>query len=381
MKVSPAAAQRCRELGVLGEEAVAGMDRVGAGGARRREEAIDREVRLAARRAARCAPPRRPRRRAARRRRRRSRPRRSRAPSRAPCAARGGRSRRGWRPGPCGWAARTPPLRGSASDVKSHGWRAAWPPASTSGSDPCRAPVLRRRQSAFRHEDAPRAAEPQPRHLDLRRRVALHPTLHARHRPLRQPRPSAPTSIGWCERCGGHERSGTGIAAASTSTTTAGGRSAARATGLACSKRSSAACTSRRSPHPPDRGRRSSGATRRPVYMERHSAPRPLYPRSRFVHLVRDPRDCVLSTQDAWGNTPLRTAQEWADRVRRCRAAGAGARSGALPRAALRGPRGATCAASSPACSTSSAYRRPPTPDSSCACPRTSARRAAPTRW
>ena len=41
-----------------------------------------------------------------------------------------------------------------------------------------------------------------------------------------------------------------------------------------------------------------------------------LYPRARFVHLVRDPRDCVLSTQDAWGNTPLRTAQEWADRVR-----------------------------------------------------------------
>ena len=37
---------------------------------------------------------------------------------------------------------------------------------------------------------------------------------------------------------------------------------------------------------------------------------------------MRDPRDCVLSTQEAWGNTPLRTAQEWADRVRRCRTAG-----------------------------------------------------------
>jgi hypothetical protein len=48
-----------------------------------------------------------------------------------------------------------------------------------------------------------------------------------------------------------------------------------------------------------------------------------LYPRARFVHLVRDPRDCVLSTQDAWGNSPVRTAQEWADRVRACRAAGA----------------------------------------------------------
>jgi hypothetical protein len=30
----------------------------------------------------------------------------------------------------------------------------------------------------------------------------------------------------------------------------------------------------------------------------------------------------VLSTEDAWGNTALRTAQEWATRVRLCRAAG-----------------------------------------------------------
>ena len=59
-----------------------------------------------------------------------------------------------------------------------------------------------------------------------------------------------------------------------------------------------------------------------PVYMEDIPLLATLYPRSRFIHLVRDPRDCVLSTQDAWGNTPLRTAQEWADRVRRCRSAG-----------------------------------------------------------
>jgi hypothetical protein len=59
-----------------------------------------------------------------------------------------------------------------------------------------------------------------------------------------------------------------------------------------------------------------------PAYMEELPLLAKLYPRARFVHLVRDPRDCVLSTQDAWGNTPLRTAQEWADRVRRCREAG-----------------------------------------------------------
>src|SRR4029450_6547520 len=60
-----------------------------------------------------------------------------------------------------------------------------------------------------------------------------------------------------------------------------------------------------------------------PAYMPDVRLLAALYPRARFVHLVRDPRDCVLSTQDAWGNSPVRTAQEWADRVRACRAAGA----------------------------------------------------------
>jgi hypothetical protein len=60
-----------------------------------------------------------------------------------------------------------------------------------------------------------------------------------------------------------------------------------------------------------------------PAYMAELPLLAGLYPHARFVHLVRDPRDCVLSTQDAWGNTPLRTAQEWADRTRACRAAGA----------------------------------------------------------
>src|SRR5262249_32678770 len=60
-----------------------------------------------------------------------------------------------------------------------------------------------------------------------------------------------------------------------------------------------------------------------PAYMAELPLLATLYPGARFVHLVRDPRDCVLSTQEAWGNTPLRTAQEGADRVRRCRAGGA----------------------------------------------------------
>jgi hypothetical protein len=59
-----------------------------------------------------------------------------------------------------------------------------------------------------------------------------------------------------------------------------------------------------------------------PVYMSEIPLLASLYPRARFIHIVRDPRDCVLSTEQAWGNTPARTAQEWADRTRRCRADG-----------------------------------------------------------
>ena len=44
-----------------------------------------------------------------------------------------------------------------------------------------------------------------------------------------------------------------------------------------------------------------------------------LFPQSRFIHIVRDPRDCALSSMRAWGNSPLRTGQEWADCVRTAR--------------------------------------------------------------
>src|SRR5262245_26844542 len=65
-----------------------------------------------------------------------------------------------------------------------NGWQAGRGLATRVVSDPRRAPILRRRQSALRHQDAPGAAQPEPGRLDLRRRVALHPALHARHRAL-----------------------------------------------------------------------------------------------------------------------------------------------------------------------------------------------------
>ena len=73
------------EVGVLGQEAIAGMDRLGAGRSRRRDDRVDVADSFRAPAAGRCAPPRRPRAHAARRRRHRNRPRPSRSPGAAPC--------------------------------------------------------------------------------------------------------------------------------------------------------------------------------------------------------------------------------------------------------------------------------------------------------
>jgi hypothetical protein len=59
-----------------------------------------------------------------------------------------------------------------------------------------------------------------------------------------------------------------------------------------------------------------------PLYMIEMPLLAALFPAARFVHIVRDPRDCALSSAAAWGNSLLRSAQEWADRVGKCRADG-----------------------------------------------------------
>jgi len=74
--------------------------------------------------------------------------------------------------------------------------------------------------------------------------------------------------------------------------------------------------------HPPKPWEEIVWGDKTPVYMGEVPLLARLFPHARFVHIVRDPRDCVLSTQQAWGNAPLRTAQEWADRTRACRTAG-----------------------------------------------------------
>lgn len=59
-----------------------------------------------------------------------------------------------------------------------------------------------------------------------------------------------------------------------------------------------------------------------PVYMTELPVLSEVFPAARFIHLVRDPRDCALSSAHTWGDSPLRTAQRWADRTRACREAG-----------------------------------------------------------
>jgi hypothetical protein len=82
-------------------------------------------------------------------------------------------------------------------------------------------------------------------------------------------------------------------------------------------------CVHRREvPDPPKPWEEIVWGDKTPVYMGEIPLLARLFPSARFIHLVRDPRDCVLSTESAWGNSPLRTAQEWADRVRSCRTAG-----------------------------------------------------------
>jgi hypothetical protein len=56
-----------------------------------------------------------------------------------------------------------------------------------------------------------------------------------------------------------------------------------------------------------------------PLYMVEMPLLSGLFPAARFIHIVRDPRDCALSSAAAWGNSLLRTAQEWTDRVHVCR--------------------------------------------------------------
>jgi hypothetical protein len=52
-----------------------------------------------------------------------------------------------------------------------------------------------------------------------------------------------------------------------------------------------------------------------PSYLTCTALLRGLYPRARFVHIIRDVRDASLSARSAWGKHVVRYAQQWADRI------------------------------------------------------------------
>ena len=59
-----------------------------------------------------------------------------------------------------------------------------------------------------------------------------------------------------------------------------------------------------------------------PNYRNNVAQIRGLYPKARFVHIVRDGRDVCLSSHRAWHKHILRNAQRWNDEVGGCRRAG-----------------------------------------------------------
>ena len=48
-----------------------------------------------------------------------------------------------------------------------------------------------------------------------------------------------------------------------------------------------------------------------PDYLEAMDLLKEVFPAARFLHIIRDPRDCCLSAARAWGLHPYRTADRW----------------------------------------------------------------------
>lgn len=61
-------------------------------------------------------------------------------------------------------------------------------------------------------------------------------------------------------------------------------------------------------------GRRVWG-DKSPTYTRHVGLLKQQFPQARFVHIVRDVRDVARSSREAWGVSPLRTAQRWVDSV------------------------------------------------------------------
>lgn len=59
-----------------------------------------------------------------------------------------------------------------------------------------------------------------------------------------------------------------------------------------------------------------------PSYLTRINLLKDLFPKARFIHIIRDPRDCCLSTKKAWGRTLYSTAHAWRTSIEAAQAGG-----------------------------------------------------------
>ena len=74
---------------------------------------------------------------------------------------------------------------------------------------------------------------------------------------------------------------------------------------------------------PPERDADSIWGDKTPAYLGRLDTLREILPQVRFLHIIRDPRDCALSIHKIWGRSLFRAADQWRRRVAQARDHGA----------------------------------------------------------
>lgn len=59
-----------------------------------------------------------------------------------------------------------------------------------------------------------------------------------------------------------------------------------------------------------------------PQYLVFMDTLKKIFPEAKFIHIIRDPRDCCLSNKRAWGKNIYRSAHRWAKAIQKARQAG-----------------------------------------------------------
>jgi len=73
---------------------------------------------------------------------------------------------------------------------------------------------------------------------------------------------------------------------------------------------------------PGDRDRASIWGDKTPSYLLHMNLLKEIHPTAKFVHIIRDPRDCALSCKRTWGKSLYRAADRWANTIGQTRVQG-----------------------------------------------------------